>query len=397
MLLYLGLTVLGFLTGVFTGLVPGIHPNTVVFMSMPFYFSTEIEPLTYGSFIAGLSISHTFHDFLPAIFLSIPEAEAALSTLPGPEMAADGKGVEAFLYTVTGGAFSVIAFLIAAPMLLIGAEAAYKALTPFMEYILLFFLFFLIFKSDDLISATAITVLSGALGMLAFRVPVNQTFVLMPVFTGLFAIPSIAVTMSQELEIPEQEISYPSTLKAARGGSIGFLAGLMAGLFPGIGSATSTTFLSPMLDSRKEFLAGMGAVNTSDIMISFIAMYLLGKARSGASVALMSVTEVSNYQIGLLIGLSLIAVSLSLLLAWNIAVPYIQMLKKAGIKRASLLVLALVLCFNFYMTGWIGLLVLFTASFIGYAAVLSDQRSVCMSVLIVPAVSFYSQGLFLYL
>jgi putative membrane protein len=233
--------------------------------------------------------------------------------------------------------------------------------------------------------------------MLVFRVPVNQTFVLMPVFTGLFAIPSIFVTLSQDLEIPEQEFGTPKIIQSMKGGFTGFLAGLLAGLFPGIGSATSTTFLSPMLDSRKEFLSGMGAVNTSDIMISFIAIYLLGKARSGASVALLSITEITKYQIGLLTGLSLIAVSISLVVAWKIPRYYIELLKKAGIKKASLAILFFVLCFNFYMTGWMGMLVLFTATFIGYAAVLSDQRSVCMAVLIVPAISFYSQGLFLYL
>ena len=397
MILYLGLTVLGVIAGVITGLIPGIHPNTVIFMSLPFYFTADIEPLTYGSFIAGLSVSHTFHDFLPAIFLSIPEAEAALSTLPGPEMAANGKGIEAFRYTLAGGAFSIIAFLLAAPLLLIGAETVYKAITPVMQYILLFFLLFLIFKSDNLYKSSLIALMSGILGLLAFRVPVNQTFVLMPIFTGLFAIPSIFVTLRQELEIPEQEFGTPNTLQSMKGGFVGFLAGLVAGMFPGIGSATSTTFLSPLLDSRKEFLSGMGAVNTSDIMISFVAMYLLGKARSGASVALISITEVSKYQIGLLIGLSLIAVSISFISAWKIPRHYIKILKKAGIKKASLIVLGFVICFNFYMTGWIGMMVLFTATFIGYAAVISDQRSVCMAVLIVPAISFYSQGLFLYL
>lgn len=397
MLFYLGLTVLGVFAGVFTGLVPGVHPNTVIFVSLPFYFSAEIEPLSYGSFIAGLSVSHTFHDFLPAIFLSIPEAEAALSTLPGPEMAAHGKGVEAFLYTVTGGSFSIVAFLIAAPVLFYAAEPVYKFLTPFMQYILLFFLLFLVFKSSDLVAAVTVAVFSGTLGMVAFEVPVNQSFVLMPVFTGLFAVPSIAVTMSKELNIPEQEIGRPETLKSLKGGFTGFLAGLIAGIFPGVGAATSTSFLAPLLDSRKEFLAGMGAVNTSDILISFIAIYLLGKARSGASVALISVTEVSKYQIGLLIGLSIMAVSVSMIIAWKISVPYIRFLRKAGLKKVSFLVLLLFVCLNFYMTGWIGLLILITAAFIGCAAVLSNQRSVCMAVLIVPAVSFYSQGLFLYL
>jgi len=109
MIEYIVIILLGVLSGVFTGLIPGIHPNTVIFGSMPLYFYLDIEFLSYLSFIAGLSVSHTFHDFfLPAIFLSAPEADAALSSIPGTQMAAEGRGIEAFYYTVGGGVFSVI-------------------------------------------------------------------------------------------------------------------------------------------------------------------------------------------------------------------------------------------------------------------------------------------------
>lgn len=84
--------ILGVLTGVFTGLTPVIHPNIVIFGSLPFYFSLDIGFVPYMVFISGLSVAHTFHDFLPAIFLGAPETEAALSTVFGTEIASRGKG-----------------------------------------------------------------------------------------------------------------------------------------------------------------------------------------------------------------------------------------------------------------------------------------------------------------
>lgn len=73
----------GVLAGVITGLVCGIHPNTIIFASMPVYIGTDIEFMIYASFISGLSVSHTFHDFLPAIYMQAPYANTALSTIPG--------------------------------------------------------------------------------------------------------------------------------------------------------------------------------------------------------------------------------------------------------------------------------------------------------------------------
>lgn len=394
---YIVIILLGVGSGVFTGLIPGIHPNTVIFGSMPFYFYSNIEFLSYLSFIAGLSVSHTFHDFLPAIFLSAPEADAALSSIPGTEMAAEGRGIEAFYYTVGGGVFSVVVCITLAPLLFLGLESIYSVFEPIMAYVLLFFLVFMIIDANSIISAAPVALLSGTLGILSFRIPVNQQYILLPVFTGLFAIPAVFRTIGERESLPEQVSPEIEAETAARGGVLGFIAGIIAGVFPGLGAAASTSFLSPLMnDSEKEFLAGMGGVNTTDILMSFLAVFLLGKARSGASVALKSLSEIQAPEVFFLMGGSILAVSVSAPLALGVSGRFVSMLEKIRIKPILVAVIMVIIASTVYLTGFLGLLILFTASFIGYSSILAGERKLCMAVLLVPSILFFSgAGMFI--
>lgn len=397
MIEYIPIILAGVVVGVFTGLVPGIHPNTVIFGSMPFYFGSGIEFLSYLSFIAGLSVSHTFHDFLPAIFLSAPEADAALSSIPGTEMASEGRGIEAFYYTVAGGIFSVIVFLFMAPVLFLGLKSIYGFFEPLMAVILLFFLVLMIVESNSVLTSLPVVVLSGSLGLISFDMPINQQYLLLPVFTGLFAIPAVIRTIGDHEKIPEQNKPQVDSKTAARGGILGFIAGLIAGIFPGLGSAASTSFLSPLMkDSEVEFLAGNGGVNTTDILMSFLAVFVLGKARSGASVALKSLSQIKAPEVFFLLGGSILAVSVSAPLAIQVSPIFVNLVGKIKLKPVLILVLVIIFCSTFFLTGFLGILILLTASMIGYASILAGERKLCMAVLLVPSILFFSNaGMFI--
>ncbi|MFB6191318.1 MAG: tripartite tricarboxylate transporter permease [Candidatus Nanohaloarchaea archaeon] len=392
MLVYAAFLIIGVLLGVLTGLVPGIHPNTVIFTTLPLYFASGIGFNIYMALVAGLSVSHTFHDFLPAIFIGAPEAESALSSLPGARMAVRGRGIEAFRLTVLGGVFSVAAAVVAAPFLLLYLRPAYSAVEPYMGYILAFFLSYIVFRSARLRNSAAIAALAGALGLLSFSMPVNQEFVLVPVFSGLFALPSIYHGLRNGFELPRQADVYPPGSTAFRGGITGLIAGLLAGAFPGLGAAVSTSFLSPLISSREEFLAGMGGVNTSDIIVSFIALLLIGKSRSGASVALSSISSFGMPDSVFLAGCSLVAAGLSAPLALSVSPRFVSLMRRTDIDRVFYAVTALLVAVTVALTGPVGLLLLATASAIGYAALLSGERACCMAVLMVPAISFYLPG-----
>lgn len=386
-------TGLGVILGIVTGFIPGIHPNTVVFSSFPLYFSLKISFPIYVCFIAGLSVCHTFHDFLPAIYLNAPSAESAVASLPGAEMAGDGRGPEAFFYTVYGGLTAVFAILILSPLLFLVLEPIYSYASSFMPFVLLFFLLFIILNNGTF-SALLIASASGVLGILAFRQPVNQSFILMPVFSGLFAVPAVLEAWRSDQEIGEQEEFEESF--SVRGGIIGFVSGLIAGTVPGVGAGAATSFLSPLIEKKEEILTGLGAVNTSDIFISLIVLFLIGKARSGASVAISTLGSLTPNLLAVTAGSSLIAVGLSVLIVPFTHDIFLKSVRAFRIRNILLAVIGVICLITVYFTGAMGLLTLFTSSAVGLLAWKANCRVCGMAVLIVPALLFYLEvGIFI--
>ena len=381
---------LGVAAGIFTGLIPGVHPNTVVFTTIPFYFIYRPEFSLFMAFISGLSISHTLHDFLPALFLKAPEAESALSSLPGIEMVQEGLGRKAFVLTVIGGLSSSTIFVIVLPVLFLVLEAVYPVLNQFMQFILVFFLLFIIFESRSIFNAALIASLSGLLGLSVLSGP-QQQFILLPVFSGLFAVPAVSYSIFRDFEIPEQKDRFQISSSRIKEGFAGFGSGLIAGVIPGIGAAVSTTFLTPFMDSDREgFLTGLGGVNTSDILISFLALYLIGRPRSGSSVALQMISEVRIPEVFFLIGCSLLGAGLSGILSLKVLDLFLELVDKVNFRFLGFSVLGLIFSIVFFTTGVYGTVVLLTSGFIGFISLLTECRASCMAVLIIPALTYFS-------
>lgn len=381
---------IGVLKGTITGLIPGLHPNTVTFATLPLYFYLNLPLEIYLCFLLGMTISHTFHEFLPAIFLGAAQAESALSVIPGAEMAANGRGLEAFRYTVRGGIYSVLFLIIASPIIYFLATNYYQYIEQIMHFLLIFFLIFIIMYSGNRIYSASIAVLSGILGLLTFNTPVNIQYILVPVFAGLFAVPSIVDILENDLKIFQQENQKIKERKSSEGGFYGLLAGIVAGIIPGIGAAVATSFLTPMIKGSKEkFMASMGAVNTSDIIMSFIAIYLIGNPRSGAAVAVESIVEIDIQLIIFIIGFSLIGIVLSYLMTLKTPHLFLTFLERFEIKKTLTAMLLVITAITYFLTSFIGLLYLITASFIGYLALLTGERTACMASLIFPAIFFF--------
>lgn len=56
---------LGIICGAVTGILPSLHINTVAFLLANAHL--EMSFISFSSFIVGLSVSHNFFDFVPAI------------------------------------------------------------------------------------------------------------------------------------------------------------------------------------------------------------------------------------------------------------------------------------------------------------------------------------------
>src|SRR3989338_9701025 len=87
----------GILLGIFSGLVPGIHSNTIasVLSTLP------IDPEAFAYIIVAVLGAHLVFQFFPSIFLSIPDDTVVSSVLPGHRMALVGRGMEALSVCVS--------------------------------------------------------------------------------------------------------------------------------------------------------------------------------------------------------------------------------------------------------------------------------------------------------
>jgi len=148
-------TLMGVSAGIITGLIPGLHVNNwaaivvasqgalaglVIFIFGWTFPSPEEVAIIVSCLIVGNAISHTFLDFIPSIFLGAPEAETALSVLPGHRMLLKGRGYEAVKLSAYGSLMAVflaLALVLPFRMIMGSPGYVYEKLKPVIYCILL--------------------------------------------------------------------------------------------------------------------------------------------------------------------------------------------------------------------------------------------------------------------
>src|SRR3989339_895673 len=71
-----------------------------------------MDPTILILFIVAMSITHTFIDFIPSIFLGCPDTDTELSILPGHELLKKGEGYEAIMLTAYGSLAAVFILIL---------------------------------------------------------------------------------------------------------------------------------------------------------------------------------------------------------------------------------------------------------------------------------------------
>lgn len=148
-------TLIGTCFGIITGLIPGIHVNNVALMvlalqatlmAIALAFVGAWDPSSFelaiiiSALIIGCLVTHTFLDIIPSVFLGAPDADTALSVLPGHKLMLAGRGYEAIKCSALGSFGSVLIALVALfpARLLMGSPIyAYEKMWPFIPFILI--------------------------------------------------------------------------------------------------------------------------------------------------------------------------------------------------------------------------------------------------------------------
>jgi putative membrane protein len=393
-------SIFGVCVGCITGLIPGLHINTLipVIMGMTFLFAS---PYYMTVFIVALSVTQIFISYIPSIFFGAPQEDTSLAVLPGHRLLLEGRGYEAIKLTIVGGIGSLLVTLILISIFSSSFKYAYELSRPYVQYLITAVVLFMIVsekKLKKILSATFIICLSGLFGFITLSSNiVSSENVLFPILTGMFGLSTIIISINEKSKIPTQKedsslkISKIDLIKSILLGSV---AGIIVGFLPAIGvsqAATMVQYLGKTGETRS-FLVTMSGINVANEVFSLISLFLVNNPRSGASVAIQRIlTELTFYDVLLLIGVICFVSGIAAILTMFLGKRIPKFLAKLNYKYLSLSVIAFVLIMVFLMTGVYGLLIVFTSTSIGLlCANLEIRRSHCMGILLIPSILFFS-------
>lgn len=391
--------ILGIIAGTFTGLFPGIHINLVgaalVSLSATLFFS--LNPVYLAIFIISMSITHTFLDFIPSVFLGCPNTDTSLSVLPGHELLREGKGCEAIALTAYGGLMAIFMTFLVSALAFIGLKPLYGILKiPYvMASILIVVSFLLIFSEKKKIHSLAVFLLTGILGYIVLNLKtLNQP--LLPLLGGLFGVSSLMLSIKNKVEIPKQEISFPKLksifpdLKKAFFGTL--IASPLCAFLPGLGSGEAAVIGNQISRTdRKGFLILIGATNTLVMGLSFVSLYLISKGRTGTAVAVNDILGQFSLKF-LILFLIVILISdiISFFLTFIMAKFFADKITKINYQKISLAILIILAVIVTVVSGFSGLLLLIISTFTGiYCISLNVKRTNMMGCLLLPTIILY--------
>jgi|Deesub1362B_J571_1020462.scaffolds.fasta_scaffold00058_41 putative membrane protein len=198
----------GVVLGVLSRLIPELHPNTFALIVASFVLLSDLNPLYGAVIILSSSITNTFLDIIPSIFIGGLDPEIVLTVLPSHEMMMDGRGIEAVKLSAFGLLASVfLSFLLMLPFAPFFMRF-YREMEHNMGFLLIILLSLLIFSESKetiegggklrkflpKVKALFIFLLSGFLGYTALKrefwmsSSIFPSSVLFPMLTGFFSV-----------------------------------------------------------------------------------------------------------------------------------------------------------------------------------------------------------------
>lgn len=392
MLDYLFFIVLGIFIGVITGIVPGFHPNLLATFLLNYLF---FPPFESSLILIAAGVTNSFLNFIPAIYLGAPSADTALSVLPGHELLLEGRGYEAVRLTVIGGLMAIILLVLSLPLIVFTVPRIYPYIEANMALLLIIVVLFM-FTKDKKISSVLIFFLAGLLGYLVLEYNfIGTRYDLFPLLSGLFGISILISSIQKEVEIPVQNksIEHVGKNNMLSGGIIGYLSGLLVGILPGIGSAQAT-YLTQEVSGEKNnirFMIGIGGVNTSNIIFSLIAIYMIGKPRSGIAVAVQEfMPSLGISTLVIFIACFILLAGIAAILTLGLSKKMLKLFRVINYRYLCLTVILFILGMVTLITGIRGLAVCIIGAFLGYSSILAGvRRSYLMGSIILPVIIFF--------
>lgn len=309
LLLIFATSIVGSTLGAFTGLVPGIHVNTLAAIMLASYTSLfsaisafaepASVPVLVSSCILSASVVHSFMDFIPSVFIGAPDADEALTMLPGHRLLMEGRGMVAVRAAAAGSAVGALsAVVLSVPIQYIMLNGAAGIMDRMTLFVVVFVAAVVVFSAEGLkgrFLALVLFLVSGMLGIacgtggLSSEGLFGNGTLLFPLLSGLFGIPPLLNTVGRS-GFPEQT-DHGVDPVGPLPGLKGVLTGSIAGWFPGI-TATAGAALSASVQKEKRpeaFISLVASIGTVTSVFSLVTLSVTGSGRSGTSAVIKEI------------------------------------------------------------------------------------------------------------
>ncbi len=368
---------LGSLIGVISGLLPGFHINNVALLLFKSYLI--FNQTWVGEILLTAIITNAVFSYLAAIYFNIADNDSSFASTLSMKFAKHNLLKDYLLLAYLGISNTTILLALVLPLLIKYHATLYRSILPYMPLLLILLIISMLWKAKK--QEIFIGLASSLLGYLAFSSSSNTTYVLLPIFFGMFGIPAYFITKTTNPSIKKRNvrISKKEIRNYWRASIVGLIAAYFSSLLPATSPLLFFAPLAKYLKTHKETVVSLASMTFSDALLSLFTIPLTHNSRSGAGVILQNMYELTTSSI---IALPFIA-SLLLLIYYPL---YIFLIKKSSIfVKLKPVIYAFLIIYITFTTKFIGVLLLINASLIGiYAIKTNTSPSYLLFVILMP-------------
>ncbi|MFH1752128.1 MAG: tripartite tricarboxylate transporter permease [archaeon] len=384
----------GLALGVLTGLIPGIHSNTVNFLLLSLVFFPGIELVVL---IVGMTVTQSFVDFIPSIFFGAPDSDSFLALLPGHRLLLQGLGLKAVQLTVAGGLVAGILSVALLPAFYFLVKELVLVLSYIIPSLLLITIFLMISSEKSWkkkFYAITVILLSGLLGLIVLQGKIELNNALFPLITGLFASPALIYSLKEKTIIRKQltNKNYINSERVLKYAFLSSIAGGLVSLFPALGPNQAAFLLRKLIGKIRtsSYLILLGGINTTNLVFGFFVLFFLGKTRTGASAAIKQLIPLNQDFLAIIIFTVLISLAFGAVITIWLGKIIAVNIHKLNYQKINFIVLIFLTLIIAVLTGFNGLMVYVTATAIGLLPISTNiKRTHAMACLMIPTIIIY--------
>jgi putative membrane protein len=387
-------TLAGSLLGCCSGLVPGLHANNFALVLAGVAPSVPGSPLFVGCAMLSAGVVHTFLNAVPAMALGVPDAEMAVTALPGHRLVLEGRGYEAIRLSALGSVLAVLAAVPLAIPVTRAVTAVYPTIRTHLSLVLAAVTVALVASEPTWrgrVGGLLSFALAAALGALTLDLspdaPLAVGGTLAPLFAGLFGAP-VLIDALRGGGVPRQDDDGIAASRGVVAGTAvaGALAGAVVGYVPGISAAIAAVAVLVVVPdgaSDRGYIVATSGVDTANTIFALFALVAIGQPRTGVMVAFETVG--APLELPILVACVVLAGLIGFVAVIRIGDAYLDLVGRLAYWKLSVAVLALLVVLSFLFTGPIGIAILAAAAVVGLVPVrLRCRRVHLMGVLIGP-------------